>query len=193
MEYSLPLAYFVGVSPGRYKAIYPIYVIADDPGNLEVALGFQATEVGVHLDSVPTMDRSYALRETRQRLHQPRFREQVLIAYKRSCAICELRHAELLDAAHIIKDSEPDGDAIVPNGLALCKIHHAAYDGNLLGIRPDSVVELNRRLLEEVDGPMLRHGFQEMHGLKIQLPSRRSLRPDPNRLATRYDEFLAAG
>jgi predicted restriction endonuclease len=37
-------------------------------------------------------------------------------------------HAALLDAAHIILDTEPQGEPTVRNGLALCKIHHAAYD-----------------------------------------------------------------
>jgi predicted restriction endonuclease len=52
---------------------------------------------------------------------------------EQKCAVCSLRHGELLDAAHIIGDGKPDGIPIVPNGLSLCKIHHAAYDTNLLG------------------------------------------------------------
>ena len=51
--------------------------------------------------------------------------------------LCKLRHAELLDAAHIIADANDEGLPIVPNGLALCKIHHAAFDKNIIGISPD--------------------------------------------------------
>ena len=75
------------------------------------------------------------------------------------------------------------------NGLSLCKIHHAAYDVHLLGISPDHGIHINRALLEETDGPMLRHGLQEMHGRTLVLPSRRSDRPDRARLETRWAEF----
>jgi putative restriction endonuclease len=83
---------------------------------------------------------------------------------------------------------------VVPNGLALCKIHHAAFDGNILGIRPDLVVELRRDILEEEDGPMLRHGLQELHGRALLVvPRARELKPDPARLEARYQVFRQAG
>ena len=52
-----------------------------------------------------------------RRLHQATFRERVLHAYRTSCAICRLRHRELLDAAHILPDGHPRGEPVVPNGL----------------------------------------------------------------------------
>jgi hypothetical protein len=55
------------------------------------------------------------LRETRQRLHQPVFRSTVLRAYERRCAVCSLAHSELLDAAHIVADSDERGEASVRN------------------------------------------------------------------------------
>jgi putative restriction endonuclease len=129
---------------------------------------------------------------TRQRLHQPVFREQVLHAYRSSCTVCHLRHTELLDAAHITSDAEQGGDPVVTNGLALCKIHHAAYDRNIMGISPDHKVRIHERLLREIDGPMLQHGLQEMHGATITLPRSRSAHPDPDRLARRFESFLHA-
>jgi len=116
-----------------------------------------------------------------------------MAAYETRCAVCRLGHRELLDAAHIIGDREEHGIAAVTNGLALCKIHHAAYDRNILGIRPDYVVEVHGRLLDEIDGPMLRYGLQEHHGKDLmQLPSRRAERPEPERLMERYAQFTAA-
>jgi putative restriction endonuclease len=117
---------------------------------------------------------------------------RVLRAYTERCAMCRLHHAELLDAAHIIPDGEPRGDAVVPNGLSLCKIHHAAYDANILGVRPDLVVEVAPHMLEEADGPMLTHGLQGMGGARLLIPRERAARPDPERLEHRYEQFLAA-
>jgi len=68
------------------------------------------------------------------------------------------------------------GVPTTPNGLALCKIHHAAYGQNTLGVSSDYKVSINREVLAEVDGPMLKHGLQEMHGRAITLPERN--RPD---------------
>lgn len=120
------------------------------------------------------------------------FRGMVVHAYEVRCAVCRLRHGELLDAAHITADSEGTGLAVVSNGVSLCKIHHAAYDRNLMGISPDYRVAINRRLLDEVDGPMLKHGLQEMHGSTLVLPRSRSQHPDPARLDARFTTFLAS-
>lgn len=78
------------------------------------------------------------------------------------------------------------------NGLALCKIHHSAYDHGILGIRPDLVVEVRADLLDEVDGPMLRYGLQERHGQKLMMvPRARREQPDRDLLAQQYTAFLA--
>ena len=81
----------------------------------------------------------------------------------------------------------------MPNGLALCSIHHRAFDANFLGIRPDLVIEVRPDILREIDGPMLRHGLQEMAGRRLTTPRARILQPDPSRLEERYAEFRAAG
>jgi len=192
MDLGLPLVYFVGVRRGVYDAVYPVYVIGEHPSMMEFSLGFNRIEIGIDLSALSAPEKVYAARLTKQRLHQPIFREQVLHAYRSSCTVCRLRHTELLDAAHITSDAEKGGDPVVTNGLALCKIHHAAYDRNIMGISPDHVVQISERLLDEVDGPMLRHGLQEMHGAAIELPRSRTAHPDPDRLALRFERFLRA-
>ena len=44
-------------------------------------------------------------------------------------------------------------------------------------------------MLLEVDGPMLRHGLQEVHGWRLELPTRLADRPDRNLLALRHRMF----
>lgn len=67
-----------------------------------------------------------------------------------------------------------------PCTSSLCKLHHAAFDQNLMGIRPDVVIELSTTVLKEIDGPMLIHGLQGFHG--ACLVRRRGLTciPTPN-------------
>lgn len=148
---------------------------------------FRALAPGQYLVVAP-----YATREARVRLHQQRFKLDVMRAYRNRCAICALRERSLVQAAHIVPDADPQGIAAVVNGLALCAIHHLAFDRNVLGIDPDGVVHIARRLLDERDGPMLRTGLQGFHGAAIAQPKRPADRPDPARLEARYERFLRA-
>lgn len=191
----VPLIWFMGVAPGLYEPIYPVYVIGDDPDRLEFALALDEGQrfVTPGLD-LPEAQRRYVERLTKARLHQPVFRSQVLLAYHGRCTICSIKHSELLDAAHIIPDGQPDGDPVVPNGLALCKIHHAAFDSKILGIRPDLTLHVRQDVLEEVDGWMLKGGIQGVHNQSLAvLPTAKAARPSPARLERRYAEFLDAG
>jgi putative restriction endonuclease len=188
----LPLAYFVGVARGVYVPRYPVWLIEEDRARLEFAIAVDEGQRFVDLTNLPPPQREYVERLTRSRLHQPVFRARVLRAYGDRCAMCRLHHGALLDAAHIVPDGEPRGEPIVPNGLALCKIHHAAYDFNLIGVRPDLVVDVAPRIRDEIDGPMLRHGLQEMAGAQLLVPHQRAAQPDPQRLAYRYERFREA-
>jgi putative restriction endonuclease len=120
------------------------------------------------------------------------FRQRVIRAYQERCALCSLRHQELLDAAHITPDRDPEGEPVVSNGVALCKLHHAAFDGFFFAIRPDYVIEVRPSILAEHDGPMLAVGLQEIHERRIFLPKRSMDRPDPARLERRYADFILA-
>jgi putative restriction endonuclease len=133
--------------------------------------------------------RRYITRQVQQRLHQESFRQRVLYAYRAHCAVCRLRHAELLEAAHILPDGHPHGEPIVANGVALCKLHHAAFDANILGIAPNYQIEIRLDVLEEKDGPMLRHGLQGFHGQWLLTPHREVLRPKREFLEERYAVF----
>jgi len=118
---------------------------------------------------------------------------RVLAAYNSQCCLCKLNHIELLDASHIIPDNEPKGDPIVINGLTLCKIHHTAFDVNILGISPDYSIHIREDILHEIDGPMLKHGIQALNNQKIILPARKKDYPDRERLELRFDKFRKVG
>lgn len=196
MELHRPLIYLYGIAPNLYEAVFPCYVVADDPNDLGFHLVADAAGARIGPDVPDTGDtiprRRYATTAAKVRLHQRRFRELVVSAYQVHCAICRIRHSELLDAAHILPDRDERGRPEVPNGLSLCKIHHAAYDANILGIAPEYVVHVRRDILEEHDGPMLRHGLQEMEGERILLPRAAANRPNQEYLEERYARFRAA-
>lgn len=194
MVTAAPVIWFYGVRPSLFQAIFPVYVIGEEPEDDQFVMALTEEQRDIRPGSrVEENLRRYLVAMTRRRLHQPVFASQVMAAYGTRCAVCSLGHRELLDAAHIIPDSQLGGEAVISNGIALCKIHHAAYDRHILGIRPDLVVEIHHRLLDEIDGPMLRHGLQDHHGKPLMtVPEARIDRPDTARLAERYDLFRTA-
>lgn len=188
----IPIIYFIGTAPGLYLAVAPAFICGWNAAALKAQVGFSAPlqrEGDTYSDHAAT--RRYALRAVQQRLHQASFREAVITAYGKRCAVSGLPEPLLLDAAHIIEDrNEQFGHPVVPNGLPLSKIHHAAFDAHLLGIDPGFKVHVAARLRELSDGPTLQ-SIKDLDGRSIRLPSRRRDWPDRERLAMRYEAFRA--
>jgi len=189
-EWQIPIVYFLGVAPGLYEAIFPVFVMGWDAGTLKARIGFGVADNDIWTPPENLADRRYALREVKQRLHQASFREAVLAAYKGRCALSGLPEQRLLDAAHIIADRhEQLGQPVVPNGIPLSKLHHAAFDAHFIGIDPDYRLHISERLLAQHDGPML-DALKQLRGGQLRLPRRQADWPDRDRLALRFDQFL---
>jgi putative restriction endonuclease len=192
METRTPIIYFLGVAPGLYQALVPTFIIGWDAKTLRarIAFGMPAQDEPVLPET--TADRRYALRDVKHRLHQASFRNAVIAAYNGRCALSGLPEPLLLDAAHIIADKDEQyGQPVVPNGIPLSKIHHAAFDSHLIGIDPDFRVHVSERLLRRHDGPLL-EALKRLDTGVLHLPSRARDRPDRDRLAMRYEIFKAA-
>jgi len=187
----IPLIYFLGVAPGLYQAIIPSFIVGIDASTLKAKVAFSASNA--ELAAPPSaIERRYALRSVKQRLHQASFREMVLAAYHGRCAISGLPEPLLLDAAHIASDrDEQFGQPVVNNGIPLSKIHHAAFDTHLIGVDADYRVHVSDKLLELRDGPTL-EALKQFNGSKLILPGRDADRPDKDRLAIRFELFKKA-
>ena len=198
MRDNIPLIYLFAVSQGFYQAVKPVFVTSDDQKGLTFTVMADINDdlTFVRRPDQPADDppqtelrRRYITAAVQQRLHQAAFRERVLKAYRTHCAMCHLKHRELLDAAHIIADADPNGLPRVSNGLSLCKIHHAAFDRGILAVRPDYIIEVRNDVLSEVDGPMLKYGLQALHHAELLIPRRPDDRPSVEALERRYETF----
>lgn len=193
-----PLVYFHGVVSGRYVADYPVYIVGDDPASLTFTVSVDErrfADLGNVAESATVeteIRRRYVTRQVQQRLHQAEFRERVLEAYRRHCAVCRLKRDSLLEAAHIIADREDRGRPVVTNGISLCSLHHSAFDSHLIAVTPDYHVEVREDVLHETDGPMLIHGLQGFHQQHIRLPRLERHWPDRGLLEERYGAFREA-
>ena len=191
-ESHVPVIYFLGVAPGRYQALMPTFIAGWDGGALTAKLVFGLPDQQEVATPQGAVERRYALRLVKQRLHQTSFREAVIAAYSGRCAVSKLAEPVLLDAAHIISDrDELLGQPVVQNGMPLSKLHHAAFDRHLIGVDPDYRLHVAERLLSQKDGPML-EALKKLQGGEIRLPRRLEDRPDRDRLAQRFELFKAA-
>ncbi len=195
MRDQIPLVYLHGVAPGYYAAAFPAYIVGDDPASLTFTVAvdeFVLDTSQAPFVEDPTARRAYATREVLQRLHQQGFRQRVIRAYRESCAVCRLKQRDLLDAAHILADRDPRSEPVVSSGISLCRLHHAAFDSDIVGIHPDYRIEIRRDVLGEVDGPMLIHGLQGFHEAPLIVPRQTEHQPNKDFLAERYERFSHA-
>lgn len=191
-EDQVPVIYFLGIAPGLYKAIVPAFIVGWDRHALRAQVAFGDQDQTSLVPPESSLERRYALRTVRQRLHQATFREAVIAAYKGRCAFSGLPEPLLLDAAHIMADAnEQLGQPVVSNGIPLSKIHHAAFDAHLIGIDPDCKLHVAERLLAQHDGPLL-EALKRLDGSELRRPDRPQDHPDRDRLAQRFELFRLA-
>lgn len=188
----IPLIYFLGTAPGQYQAIIPTFIAGWDPILRKARLSFGLPGTTVADPGETALERRYALREVKTRLHQASFRSAVIAAYGGRCAVSGLPESRLLDAAHIAADrDEQFGQPVVVNGLPMTKLHHAAFDSHLIGITSDYKIIVSESLRSIRDGPTV-EAIKTLHNAALRMPQRAQDFPDPERLAARYALFEAA-
>ncbi|MDX2299518.1 MAG: HNH endonuclease [Xanthomonadaceae bacterium] len=96
------------------------------------------------VNAVINKDRKSVISQIVRRYRAHDFRNRVLSAYGYRCAACGVQ-LELIDAAHIIPVAEPSSTDETQNGVAFCKLHHAAFDRNLISFDPQYRIEVSDR------------------------------------------------
>ena len=193
LDHRIPLLYFLET---KRKCFVPAVakIVDYEPEKDRVVVEYKALDCSVKkLEDVDkALEREYAEVEGKRRRHQRKFRETLDKAYERRCAISGLSESELLEAAHIIPDYQ-GGPPKAPNGLLLSKIHHAAFDANLIGITPGYRVVVSQRLWEQDSRRSdLLALLKKINDKRIRLPHQKKDWPDKARLERRYKEFQAA-
>lgn len=77
------------------------------------------------------IERRYAEGVVKQRLHQPELRKMTLDHHGTACAYCGMDIPQIVEAAHLVADSE-GGAASAENTRPMCPNHHRAFDAGLL-------------------------------------------------------------
>jgi len=85
-----------------------------------------------------------------KKLRDVSFRKRVLTVYSSQCAVCGLQ-LRLVEAAHIIPVNHEKSTDETRNGLALCALHHRAYDQALLAVGDDYSVLINESQIADLE------------------------------------------
>ena len=114
--------------------------------------------------------------KAKQRVRPAAFRRAVRRHYNERCAVCGTRRetptgTPEVEAAHIYPRSENGAD-VVRNGLALCSVHHWAFDCGWLSVDNDYRVLV--RDAPERDGYA---EFGELEGQRLYLPDDQQYHP----------------
>ncbi len=128
--------------------------------------------------------RRYELVTTMRAYRDAKFAPAVLRAYRHRCAVCQCA-LKLVDAAHIVPVSSPESTDEVTNGLALCRLHHGAYDNGLMGIQSNYQIITNPDCEGRLTRLQLHMGLDEFKArlpARITLPNVAEVRPDPRKL-----------
>lgn len=136
------------------------------------------------LPEVAALARRQLVRKVRTYAREAGFRRRVMAAYQSCCAACDCQ-LRLTEAAHIVPVVSPTSTDETCNGLAMCVLHHKAYDDGLLGVMPDYRIELSTRKLADLHAYNLSQGREEFSRLlrpEIRLPVSTSDRPRPDYL-----------
>ncbi len=110
--------------------------------------------------------------------HSAAFRQEIMRLYDYTCAACRLRIItpdlkSAVDAAHIIRFADSHDD-VINNGLALCKLHHWAFDEHLIAISDSYKLLVSSNFEERGHCELL---LRNLTGKKIMLPSQRPFYP----------------
>ena len=143
-------------------------------------LGGQAEDlVGADVRSAIAKPRRRAVVAAWRALRENGFRSRVLGAYGHSCAMCGVQLG-LLDAAHILPAAHPDSTDGTNNGVALCALHHRAFDRTLVTFDSEFRTHANEDMIsrlaaENKDGGLT--AFRDALQPILALPPDRRDRP----------------
>jgi putative restriction endonuclease len=168
--------------------IQALHNLGDTASEVEDLLTATPEEERAFLDEVADKEsefvRRYDLVQTIRAYRDSQFRPAVLQAFAHKCAVCAC-DLNLVDAAHIIPVSHPQSSDEVTNGLALCRLHHAAYDNGLLGVQSSYQIVINPDAVSRLETLKLHTAFEDFKGRlpeRIRLPASIEARPTPANL-----------
>jgi putative restriction endonuclease len=156
----------------------------NDPAQLAALRQMASDPLDIEPDDLPASRRE-VMSTTLRRLRNSRFSEQVLGAYSHRCAFCGIQ-LRLLDAAHIVPVKHPASNDKVTNGVALCALHHRAYDAALVTFNTDYSIRISQEKTAKLSADGQGKGLDQFTAAlrpSLLLPHTQANRPSPQMIA----------
>ncbi|MBI5637834.1 MAG: HNH endonuclease [Nitrospinae bacterium] len=167
IDYALNMAKFHGFKTGRPAEIELLNKV-DDLKDDEIA-------------AIKNKDRKEVITNIKRKYREYDFRNRVLSAYSHKCAMCGIQ-LKLIEAAHILPVSCKGSTDDTFNGVALCALHHLAYDNNLVSFDKKYRIRLSESRLQVLGKANLTGGIDAFTNnllSAIHLPADRRDYPRP--------------
>ncbi|WAC20401.1 HNH endonuclease [Luteolibacter sp. SL250] len=168
----------------------PADVIPETEEALAVLFNARSTEEievlpreGIRVGKTPPSGPTIVIANTKLRRGQSYFRNVVINNFGGRCGITELPIRELLVASHILPWGGHESERLnVRNGLALSRLHDAAFDCGLITFDEDLRLVLSLRLKRELPQRSVSESFGAYAGERLKYPDDAVL-PDMSFLA----------
>ncbi|MEK6752572.1 MAG: HNH endonuclease [Chloroflexota bacterium] len=118
----------------------------------------QNPEINIADIQIQNVARKTTVVSVSKKLRDVGFRKRVLTAYSFHCAVCGIQ-LKLVEAAHIIPVNHDNGTDETRNGIALCALHHKAYDQSLITIVEDYSIQISRNRVSELQNQRISDGL----------------------------------
>lgn len=164
--------------------------VADTPTKAEVAV--ERTQLADAVADEPQLTTPETeFTESRRRARDSAFAGLVGDVYDTSCAVCGCGResptgSPEVEAAHIYPKDLGGADDI-RNGLALCKLHHWAFDAGWLAITNEYEI-----LVADAPDKEGYYEFKQLEGQTLELPEDPEVRPEPLYLDAHRDAVFEA-
>jgi putative restriction endonuclease len=176
-------AELVPLSQERFDALF----VETETETTEVIPG-----TGIRRIKRPPTGETEITRPTKQRRGQDYFREIVLNNYGNRCAITGLPIRELLIASHILPWNSHEGQRLdVRNGIALNRLHDAAFDQGLISFDDDLRLILSTKIRSYLPHIGIQAQFEAFENCHISLPDDGQAPSDENLAWHRENLFLS--
>ncbi len=170
---------FMGTYIHNLESLHDSGKIPDEADLLSKLTDNPADVSDVDIETTIKKERQYAIVSTKRALREIDFRRRVLNAYNASCAMCGVQ-LRLIDGAHVLPAAHPESTDTTSNGIALCAIHHRAYDAGLVTFDVDFNSHLNESMVDNLKSSGQSEGLDAFcEGLQpvLSIPAAKNDRP----------------
>ena len=150
----------LGIYLSQMESLHKAGAAGQDVALLERAVADPDTVTDAEIDAEADQERRRIIVNVRRAVRAYRFGARVMETYGHACVFCGMQ-LRLLDAAHILPVAHPGGVDKTSNGIAVCTLHHRAYDNGLITFDHKGKILVNEHEIAALKDAGMAGGLKE--------------------------------